>query len=158
MSDVGTTYKRALERFHLSRDCGVPLDFSALSLIDNPDNWLALDDQHKDKPVRKPRDFDAELKALSDKARALRDRKLVQLGELAVATGADALPVEMLAGAMLAAAQSKDPAMKETWRKSGAAFFQRKARGTYNSADRDASGGAADHGNAQPAATNPRPS
>ncbi|WP_242139914.1 conjugal transfer protein TraD [Sphingomonas sp. TREG-RG-20F-R18-01] len=108
--------------------------------------------------MRKPRDFDAELKALGDKAKVLRDRKLVQLGELAVATGADALPVEMLAGALLAAAQSKDAATKEAWRKSGAAFFQRTARGTSNSADRDASGGAADNSDAQPPAADPRPS
>ena len=46
--------------------------------------------------MRKPRDFDAELKALSDKAKLLRDRKLVRLGELVAATGEDALPVEPL--------------------------------------------------------------
>ena len=79
--------------------------------------------------MRKPRDFDAELKALSDKAKLLRDRKLVQLGELVLAAGADALPVEQLAGALLAAAQSSDTSTKEAWRKSGAAFFQRTARG-----------------------------
>ena len=41
--------------------------------------------------MRKPRDFDAELKALVDKARNLKSRKVQQLGELVVATGADAL-------------------------------------------------------------------
>ena len=35
--------------------------------------------------MRKPRDFDAELKALEDKARDLRSRKVQQLGEGAVA-------------------------------------------------------------------------
>ncbi|MER8634485.1 conjugal transfer protein TraD, partial [Mesorhizobium opportunistum] len=32
--------------------------------------------------MRKPRDFDAELKALEDKARELKTRKVQQLGEL----------------------------------------------------------------------------
>ena len=32
--------------------------------------------------MRKPRDFDAELKALGDKARDLKSRKVQQLGEL----------------------------------------------------------------------------
>jgi hypothetical protein len=39
--------------------------------------------------VRKPRDFDAELKALGDKARDLKSRKVQQLGELVIAVGAD---------------------------------------------------------------------
>ena len=41
--------------------------------------------------MRKLRDFDAELKALDDKARGLKTRKVQQLGELVIATGADAL-------------------------------------------------------------------
>ncbi len=82
--------------------------------------------------MRKPRDFDAELEALSDKARQLKERKLRQLGELVVATGADALPIEQLAGLLVAGAESKDPAAKESWRKRGAAFFQgtRRAGGS----------------------------
>ena len=40
--------------------------------------------------MRKPRDFDTELKALEDKARGLKTRKGRQLGELVIATGADA--------------------------------------------------------------------
>jgi hypothetical protein len=82
--------------------------------------------------MRKPRDFDAELKALNDKARQLKDRKLIQLGELVIATGADTLPVEQLAGALLRALESKDAAMKEEWRKRGAAFFH----GTTSKTDR----------------------
>jgi len=41
--------------------------------------------------MRKPRDFDAELKALEDKAKELKTRKVRQLGELVIATGADTL-------------------------------------------------------------------
>ena len=51
--------------------------------------------------MRKPRDFDAELQALTDKARALKTRKQGQLGELVLATGADALSIEQLAGALM---------------------------------------------------------
>jgi hypothetical protein len=74
--------------------------------------------------MRKPRDYDSELRSLSDKAKQLKDRKLHQLGELVIATGADALPVEQLAGALLSAIDTKDAATKEGWRKRGAAFFQ----------------------------------
>jgi hypothetical protein len=44
--------------------------------------------------MRKPRDFDAELQALTDKAKALKSKKQGQLGELVIATGADALSIE----------------------------------------------------------------
>jgi hypothetical protein len=78
--------------------------------------------------VRKPKDFDSELKALDERARRLKTRKLQQLGELLVATGADALPIDVLAGALLSAAEAKDTATKEGWRVRGAAFFQRTRR------------------------------
>jgi hypothetical protein len=41
--------------------------------------------------MRKPRHFDAELKALEEKARELKARKVLGLGELVIATGADSL-------------------------------------------------------------------
>ena len=78
--------------------------------------------------MRKPKDFDSELKALADKAKAIKERRVRQLGELVAATGADALDAELLAGALLGAAAMKDAATKEDWRKAGAAFFQGKAR------------------------------
>src|SRR6202000_2162644 len=53
-----------------------------------------------ERTMRKPRDFDAELKALGDKARDLKSRKVQQLGELVIATGADALNADELAGAL----------------------------------------------------------
>jgi DNA-binding protein H-NS len=79
----------------------------------------------EDNPMRKPRNFDGELKALGDKVRQLREQKLRQLGELVIATNADALPIDHLAGALLSAVEVKDAATKESWRKRGAAFFQR---------------------------------
>ena len=78
--------------------------------------------------MRKPRDYDAELKALEDKARQLKERKLQQLGELVIATRADALDAEILAGALLTAVETKDQQQREAWRKRGAAFFQGKVR------------------------------
>ena len=78
--------------------------------------------------MRKPRDFDSELQALTDKAKLLRMRRLYQLGELVVATGADTLSVEQLAGLLLAGVESKDASAKESWRKRGAAFFQSEGR------------------------------
>lgn len=78
--------------------------------------------------MRKPKEFDSELKALADKAKAIKERRVRQLGELVAATGADALDPDLLAGALLHAAAMKDAAIKEGWRTAGAAFFQGKAR------------------------------
>lgn len=74
--------------------------------------------------MRKPRDFDAELKSLEDKAKTLKDRKVRQLGELVIATGADMLDVETLAGGLLGLTDAGDAARKQAWRKRGAAFFR----------------------------------
>lgn len=100
--------------------------------------------------MRKPRDFDAELEVLNDKAKQLKERKLRQLGELVVATGADALSIEQLAGLLVAGVESKDPAAKESWRKRGAAFFQgtRRAGGSTGKNSRSAQPG---DGSAPPA-------
>lgn len=100
--------------------------------------------------MRKPRDFDAELKALNDKARQLKERKVHQMGELVIATGADALPIEQLAGLLLAGKDSKDPSAKESWRKRGAAFFQRSANDAGGGRG-DGGGAAQDKGGAPPA-------
>ncbi|ECI7685701.1 conjugal transfer protein TraD [Salmonella enterica subsp. enterica] len=78
--------------------------------------------------MRKPRDFDAELKALEYKARELKTRKVQQLGELVIATGADALTPEELAGALIMLAETKEPAKREAWVKRGAMFFEGRSR------------------------------
>jgi hypothetical protein len=80
--------------------------------------------------MRKPRDFDSELKALADKAKQLKERRVRDLGALVLATGADALDADVLAGALLDAAANTDKATGEGWRKRGAAFFQGKQRNT----------------------------
>jgi DNA-binding protein H-NS len=78
--------------------------------------------------MRKPRNYDAELKALTARAAQLKTRKVQQLGELIVATGADALPMDELAGALIAAIAEKNSATKEGWCKAGTRFFQRTRR------------------------------
>ncbi len=101
--------------------------------------------------MRKPRDYDAELKALEDKARELKTRKVQQLGELVIATGADNLTVEELAGALVALAETKDTDKRGAWAKRGAVFFQGRSRRSASSPDRNVGGGAAQPGSAQPA-------
>jgi hypothetical protein len=78
--------------------------------------------------MRKPRDIDAELKALADKAKGLKARKITQLGELVAATGADSLDVDTLAGVLLSAVEEKDAAAKEAWRPQGPALFKNARR------------------------------
>jgi hypothetical protein len=107
--------------------------------------------------MRKPRDYDAELKALADKAKALRERKVTQLGELVIATKADTLDVEVLAGALLAAVGDKDNAAREAWRKAGAAFFS-GGRSARRKARPDSEARAQGSGDAQPGAGGPRAS
>ena len=103
--------------------------------------------------MRKPRDFDAELKALGDKARDLKSRKVQQLGELVIAVGADTLSANELAGALIVLAETKkDAGKREAWSKRGAAFFQERSRRNAPATDRD-SGSAP----AQPGGTRPPP-
>ena len=94
--------------------------------------------------MRKVRDYDAELKALTDRARGLKAKKVQQLGELVAATGADSLDAETLAGALLAAIVPTDDAQKEAWQKSGAAFFQQRARKNSKRTGGDTTGSASD--------------
>jgi len=101
--------------------------------------------------VRKPRDFDAELKALGDRARDLKGRKVQQLGEIVIATGADSLSADELAGALIVLAETKEAAKREAWARRGAAFFQGRSRRNVPAADRDRDGAPAQTSGAQPA-------
>jgi hypothetical protein len=100
--------------------------------------------------MRKPRDFDTELKALEDKARALKTGKVRQLGELVIATGADTLTANELAGALIVLAETKEAGKREAWTRRGAAFFQGRSRRNAPTTDRDADGAPAQPGGAQP--------
>ncbi|MGY4309390.1 hypothetical protein ACVIJ6_006633 [Bradyrhizobium sp. USDA 4369] len=87
--------------------------------------------------MRKPRDSDADLKALEDKACGLKIRKVRQLGELVIATGADTLTAEELAGALIVLAETKEAGKREAWAKRGGAFFHSRSRRNTPTADRD---------------------
>ncbi|BAV64474.1 conjugal transfer protein TraD [Sphingobium cloacae] len=87
--------------------------------------------------MRKPRDYDAELKALEDKARQLKTRKVQQLGELIIATGADALTLDELAGALIVLAEMKDAAKREAWAKRGVSFFAGRPRASRGAGKRE---------------------
>ncbi len=100
--------------------------------------------------MRKPRDFDAELKALGDKSRDLKSRKVQQLGALVIATGADSLSADELAGALIVLAETKDTGKREAWAKRGAAFFQGRSRRNAPATDRDRDGAPAQPSGSQP--------
>ena len=101
--------------------------------------------------MRKPRDFDAELKALGDKARDLKSRKVQQLGELVIATGADTLTADELAGALIVLAETKEAGKREAWVRRGAAFFQSsRARRNAPTTDRNTDSASAQPSGAQP--------
>lgn len=110
--------------------------------------------------ARKPRDFDAELQALTERTKKLKGQKTLQLGELVQVTGADELPVEALAGVLLAAVeQAKErPEAVARWTERGHAFFQQGGKrgrksgdgaGAANSAGEPAPG-VASHGTTAP--------
>ncbi|MER9300467.1 conjugal transfer protein TraD [Mesorhizobium sp. M0621] len=99
--------------------------------------------------MRKPRDFDAELKALEEKARELKTRKVQQLGELVIATGADQLSTDELAGALVAITETKDTSKREAWAKRGVMFFESGSRRTAPASQRNLRGAQAQPGSAQ---------
>ncbi len=100
--------------------------------------------------MRKPRDIDAELRLLAERQRSLKARKVTQLGELVLATGADALDPETLAGVLLDAVErgAKSAEAREGWRLRGHAFFRRERRARTNHAAPTAGTPAIDLGDA----------
>jgi hypothetical protein len=98
---------------------------------------------------RRPRDIEAELKALQDKARQLKSKQKAQLGELLMATGAaEALDPDALAGLLLHGIEQarREPKAVEGWRKRGEAFFRRERDAAENAAPAGAANGADNHG------------
>jgi hypothetical protein len=159
-ANVGTTYKRALTKKIPVRDHGVSAcpahngafgDATRYPLTRNETSFTERTlRRYRDNPnerttMRKPKDFDAALRTLTDKTKALKENKRRQLGELIVATGADALDMETLAGGLLAMVETSDAGQKEAWRKHGTAFFRGKehepAEGTGSGAERPAASG-----------------
>ena len=97
--------------------------------------------------MRKVRDYDAELKALSDKARLIKARKVEQLGALVVATGADALDLEVIAGMLRQGVmEAKLDSVKESWRADGAMFLRSRGRKNNGASGGDGSGAGKERG------------
>ena len=90
---------------------------------------------------------------LHDKARDLKSRKVQQLGELVIATGADNLSADELAGALFVLTETKDSGKKEAWARRGAAFFQGRPRRNAPTTDRNKDGAPAQPSGAQPASS-----
>ena len=91
--------------------------------------------------MRKVRDYDAELSALRDKAKAIKARKVEQLGALVVATGADALDLEVIAGMLRhGLIEAKQESVKESWRAEGATFLRERGRKNLGVAEGDGTG------------------
>jgi len=90
--------------------------------------------------MRKPVDLDAQIKALQEKAKSLKDRQRTQLGDLVLATGADTLPLEAIAGVLLAAVEQarEKPEAVARWAERGQAFF----RGDHKQGTQDKRNGA----------------
>jgi hypothetical protein len=92
------------------------------------DQFGGIDSMEGDADMRKVRDFDAELKALGERAKLLQQRKVQQFGELVEATGAGALDPNVLAGALLGVVAEKDKTTVSSWEARGAEFFRDTSR------------------------------
>ncbi len=105
--------------------------------------------------ARKPRDYDAELQALMERAKKVKTQKTTQLGELVQIVGADALSMEALAGALLAAVEQskRQPEAVGRWTERGQAFFQARGKRGKKAAAGDTAGGAGDNSGAAAAAS-----
>jgi hypothetical protein len=140
-ANVGTTYKRALTKKIPVRDHGVSACPAHNGAFGNASRYRLMRNdtianeqtlrRYRDNPkerttMRKPKDFDAALRALTDKTKALKENKRRQLGDLIMATSADALDIETLAGGLLAIVETSDAGIKEAWRRRGAEMFRDK--------------------------------
>jgi hypothetical protein len=103
--------------------------------------------------ARKPRDYDAELQALMDRAKKVKTQKTVQLGELVQIVGADVLPIEALAGALLSAVEQskKQPEAVTRWTERGHAFFQQGGKRGKKDTAGDPASAAQENDSATPA-------
>ena len=87
--------------------------------------------------MRRPKDINAELEALAARTRALKARKVVQLGELVIGASADVLETEVLVGALLTAARTSEPRQIAIWREHGIRYFRREQAPTPSPSDAD---------------------
>lgn len=96
-------------------------------------------------PMRKPRDFDAELKALQDKAKEIRARRVEHFGELllaaAEAEGVDVGDHKAVMGMLLRGFRrmKSDGSAKEAFAREGEEYFQVRTRARRHRAAKGAS-------------------
>jgi hypothetical protein len=92
------------------------------------------------------------LRALQDKQRSLKLKRITQFGELVTATSGDALDLETLAGVLLDAVEraKADPSAKEVWQQRGQSFFRRERRAKANGTGHATPSAPSDHGGATP--------
>ncbi len=104
--------------------------------------------------ARKPRNYDAELQTLMERAKKVKTQKTTQLGELIQVVGADTLPFEALAGALLAALEQskKTPEAVARWTERGQAFFQQGGKRGTKATPSDPAGATAGNSSPAPAA------
>lgn len=76
----------------------------------------------------KVRDYDAELNALDDKARALKAKKVVQLGQLVTVTSPATPDSDVPAAALIATVEAPEVETTEPWCAKGHAFFQQRRK------------------------------
>lgn len=103
--------------------------------------------------ARKPRDYDAELQALMERAKKVKTQKTTQLGELVQVIGADSLPIEALAGVLLAALdESKSqPETVARWTERGQVFFQQSSKRSKKTVVDNPAPGTTSNGRIEPA-------
>ena len=94
--------------------------------------------------ARRPRDDDAELQALMERAKKVKTQKTTRLGEMVQVVGTDALPIEALASALLATIEQskKTPEAVARWTERGQAFFQKGGKRGTKQEPGDTAGGA----------------
>ena len=78
--------------------------------------------------MRKVKDYDAEMKALEEKLRALKAERVLHYGQLVLATKADQLDDETLAGLLILGVSSKKADARDGWRDKGQTFFQERGK------------------------------
>jgi len=100
--------------------------------------------------MRKPRNFDAELRALEGKAKELKTRKVQQLGELVIATGVDTFSVDELAGALIVLTETTNTGKRAAWARRGADFFRGKSRRSARETQRNEGSTQTQSGGTQP--------
>ena len=87
--------------------------------------------------MRKVKDYDAEMKALDEKVRALKAERVLHYGQLVLATKANELDDATLAGLLLVGVGITKAEQREGWRARGETFFRERATKPRRSPARD---------------------